>query len=82
MKYVQWANESTLLFSASYDNTIKVWTRDIDEDDWVLVTTIAAHEDTVWCLAIHAPSFHLASVSQSAEVALWDLHPLASLING
>ncbi len=80
VKFVCWANESTLLFSASYDNTIKVWTRDLDEDDWVLVTTIAAHEDTVWCLAVHA--FHLASVSQSGEVALWDLHPLASLLNG
>ena len=82
MKHVQWANDSTVLFSSSYDNTVKVWTRDLDEDDWVLVTTIPAHSDTVWNLAIHAEKYLLVTVSQSAEVALWDLHPLAHLLQG
>jgi WD40 repeat protein len=61
VKHIQWAGESEVLLSASYDNTIKVWTRDPDEEDWVLVTTIAAHLDTVWSLAINRD--RLASVS-------------------
>ena len=41
------------LFSASYDDTVKVWAE--DGDDWSCAQTLVAHGSTVWSLAFGPP---------------------------
>lgn len=60
------------LFSASYDNTIKIWQNSISEEDWVCVKTIPnAHNNTVWCLSID-PFFPnlIVSCGEDAKLSL------------
>lgn len=40
-----------ILASASYDDTIKLYTEDPSEDDWFCFSTLTGHESTVWALA-------------------------------
>lgn len=49
VKFVKWHPENNLLFSASYDNTIKCWKHDEAIDDWLCAYTIEGHESIVWC---------------------------------
>jgi hypothetical protein len=41
-----------MLVSASYDDTVKLWMEDPDEDDWHCVKTLSGegqgHTSTVW----------------------------------
>lgn len=42
-----------VLFSASYDNSIKIWQNSTAEEDWVCIKTISdSHNNTIWCLSI------------------------------
>jgi len=44
---VKWHPVEDILFSASYDNKIKVWKHDSTQDDWVCIKTLGDHSDTV-----------------------------------
>jgi WD40 repeat protein len=48
VKFVKWHPSENLLFSASYDDTIKCWKYDEQVDDWMCAYTIGGHESTVW----------------------------------
>ncbi|KAA8518580.1 hypothetical protein F0562_016054 [Nyssa sinensis] len=52
VKMVQWHPLMHVLFSCSYDNTVKVWAEDGDSDDWHCVQTLGesndGHSSTVW----------------------------------
>lgn len=49
VKFIKWHPEKNLLFSASYDDTIKCWRYENSVDDWLCSYTIEGHESTVWC---------------------------------
>jgi WD40 repeat protein len=48
VKFVKWHPEKNMLFSASYDDTIKCWKYENSIDDWLCAYTIEGHESTVW----------------------------------
>jgi len=50
VKFLKFKPGSLTFFSASFDNSIKVWVR--DEDDWVCVKTLTSHQSTVWALDV------------------------------
>jgi WD40 repeat protein len=55
--------------SASYDDTIKVWTE--EDDDWVCQQTLKAHRSTVWGLAFNRSGDRLVSCSDDRSLMLW-----------
>lgn len=59
-----------MLVSASYDNTIKVWTE--EDDDWYATETLNGHSSTVWSLAFTADGSQLASCSDDGTIIVWD----------
>lgn len=64
IKDVIWHPTENLVISASYDNTIRLWTPwtceslakeqgddDDDDSDWQCITTLEGHSSTVWSLS-------------------------------
>lgn len=53
VKYVKFHTSiNTILFSCSYDNSIKIWNKSQLEEDWICVNTLNYHINTVWGLCI------------------------------
>lgn len=51
VKYAMWSTfGENVLLTASYDNSIKVWTE--EDDDWYCTETLSEHTSTVWQLAM------------------------------
>lgn len=48
VKFVKWHPIMELLFSSSYDDSIKCWRYDSAVEDWMCSYTISGHESTVW----------------------------------
>lgn len=69
VKFLAWHPHVHVLFSASYDDTIKIWTE--DSGDWYCAKTLVGHSSTVWGLALDADGKTLASCSDDQSVFLW-----------
>ena len=69
VKSVRWHPSEDVLFSASYDDSIKVW-REVD-DEMVCSHSLSGHKSTVWALAFDASGVRLASASDDKTVAFW-----------
>jgi WD40 repeat protein len=37
-----------VLFSCSYDDSIKIWKLESSIDDWICTNTLKGHKSTVW----------------------------------
>lgn len=48
VKMVKWNSRLGMIFSASYDDSIKTWRFDEVVDDWMANYTITGHKSTVW----------------------------------
>lgn len=59
----------SVLFSCSYDDSIKVWKE--EADDWYCAETISGHASTVWGLSLDAKGTRLVSSSADLSVVLW-----------
>jgi WD40 repeat protein len=64
------SEESQLLASASYDDTIKLYIED-PSDDWFCFATLTGHTSTVWSLAWSPVGSYLASSSDDKTVRIW-----------
>ena len=53
VKAVLWHPSEQILFSASYDDTIKAWSEDEVDDDWSCADTLAGHTSTVWGISFN-----------------------------
>jgi WD40 repeat protein len=54
VKFVQWhPRQDNVLFSCSYDDTIKVWRGDSEGEDFTCIQTLTNHTSTVWGLAVY-----------------------------
>lgn len=71
VKFIKWHPTENLLFSASYDDTIKLWAEDSDE--FYCIATLTGHSSTVWGIAIDPCSDGRQFVSCSADfcIMLW-----------
>lgn len=69
VKSVRWHPSEPLLFSASYDDTIRIWAEQVD--DWGCVATLSGHTNTVWGLALDPAGERLVSCSQDCTSRLW-----------
>lgn len=71
-----------ILFSASYDDTLKVWKEDGDE--WYCSYTLSGHTSTVWGLSLKYDNFNdsimsasqIASCSDDNSVIIWQSEEL------
>ena len=61
VKKVKWHPHENLLFSASYDNTVKCWSYQSSLEDWVCNYTMSGHSSTVWSLDFDPSGNFLAS---------------------
>ena len=59
----------SVLVSASYDNSIKVWTE--EDDDWYCTETLNGHTSTVWSLAFSPDGARMASASDDKSILVW-----------
>jgi len=69
VKTVFWHPKEDLLFSGSYDDTIKIWGH--SGDDWDCIHTLSGHNSTIWSLAISPDGDEFASCSQDRTVKIW-----------
>ena len=70
MKKVVWVPGTLILASASYDNTIKFWSQE-EDDDWACIDTLKGHESTVWCIEFTRDGSLLASCSDDLLIKIW-----------
>ena len=73
VKFVKWHPKDNLLFSSSYDNTIKCWEYSEAIDDWVCKYTIEGHKSTIWQLSFDQTGSFLCSCSEDMCWAVWKI---------
>jgi WD40 repeat protein len=72
VKFILWHPSSCLLFSCSYDDTIKIWGNDGDGDDWRCIDTLIGHNSTVWSLGISYDGQKVVSCSDDLSIVVWE----------
>jgi len=75
IKVVKWHPSGELLVSGSYDNLIKAWRED-EEEEWICSDTLDLHESTVWSLDFSGAGDLMASCSDDMTVKLWRIDKL------
>ncbi|KAI9085604.1 hypothetical protein K1719_032447 [Acacia pycnantha] len=65
VKMVQWHPTMDILFSCSYDNSIKVWANEGDNDDY-------GHTSTVWDLSFNTSGDKMVTCSDDLTLKLWE----------
>ncbi|GBG33095.1 Protein CIA1 [Hondaea fermentalgiana] len=69
VKHLRWHPTEPVLFTASYDDTIRVWAEQVD--DWGCVEVLQGHTNTVWGLCLDSSGTRIASCSQDCSVRIW-----------
>lgn len=69
VKFVKWHPISSILFSASYDDTVKVWKE--AGDDWYCSETLTSHASTVWGIAFNATGRRMVTSSDDRSIIIW-----------
>jgi len=69
VKGVRWHPGQDVLFSCSYDDTVKIWAP--DGDDWSCKETLVGHESTVWALAFDPLGGRFATCSDDRTLRIW-----------
>ncbi|EJT99373.1 WD40 repeat-like protein [Dacryopinax primogenitus] len=73
VKCVAWHPKEDILASSSYDDTIKLYHDDRD-DEWYPFATLTDHASTVWCMSFSPCGNYLASSSDDLTIRLWERH--------
>lgn len=71
IKFLKFHPKLPILFTASYDNTIKLWAE--DGDDWYCKETLSGHDSTVWGLDINADGTRMVSCSSDLSIVYWEI---------
>ena len=69
VKFLIWHPRLNVLFSTSYDDTIKIWTE--DDGDWYCAKTLIGHSSTVWGLTMDREGKNILSCSDDLSIFLW-----------
>ena len=62
--------ENQILASCSYDDTIRIWIDD-PQDDWDCVAILRGHTSTVWSITFSPDGNYIASGSDDNTVRIW-----------
>ncbi len=73
VKFVKWHPEKNILYSASYDDTIKCWKFEDAVDDFICSYTIEGHESTVWSLDFDRTGRYMVSCGEDKNWMIWDI---------
>jgi cytosolic iron-sulfur protein assembly protein CIAO1 len=66
----QWGDGDEILFSSSYDDSIKLWAE--DAGDWYCAASISGvHSGTIWSLAVAPSGVRLVSGSEDGNLAIY-----------
>jgi len=79
VKGVRWHPHDEILFSYSYDNTIRIWRE--EEDDWYCVETLTGHDSTVWQLSFDPTSpsgSRFVTCSDDRTLRIWERNTAAA----
>lgn len=79
VKNVCWHPVRNVLASSSYDDKVRIYAQDDDDDEWSCVGILDGHEGTVWCSKFEDPRsprakdgrMRLCSVSDDLSVRVW-----------
>lgn len=69
VKMVRWHPAQDVLFSCSYDDTVKIWGQ--DGDDWDCKETLHGHDSTVWAIAFNATGSRFVTCSEDTTMRVW-----------
>uniref|UniRef100_A0A7S2P244 Probable cytosolic iron-sulfur protein assembly protein CIAO1 homolog n=1 Tax=Leptocylindrus danicus TaxID=163516 RepID=A0A7S2P244_9STRA len=75
----QFGDGEDVLFSASYDDTIKCWAE--DAGDWYCAETLKGHASTVWTIAAAPGGARLVSGSDDCSLGIWKCYTAAERAN-
>lgn len=68
---IKFNSKLNLLFSSSYDDTLRSWRFDEAVDDWLQNYTMKGHKSTVWAFDFDPTEQFLVSVSEDRELLIW-----------
>jgi WD40 repeat protein len=72
----QWGDGDDVLFSSSYDETIRIWAE--DSGDWYCAASISGvHSGTIWTLAVAPSSTRIVSGSDDCKMAIYKCYTAA-----
>ncbi|KZO92040.1 WD40 repeat-like protein [Calocera viscosa TUFC12733] len=71
VKCIAWHPKEDILASSSYDDTIKLYHDDHD-DEWYPFATLTDHASTVWSIAFSPCGNYLASSSDDLTIRIWE----------
>lgn len=74
VKMIKWNSRFGMLFSCSYDDTIKGWKYEESVDDWICAYTIEGHSSTVWGLDFDSSEKYMVSCSDDKKIMIWEVN--------
>ena len=76
VKHLAFSPSLPLLLSASYDDTLKLWEEDPNDDDWHCANTFIGHAGTVWAMdwaKVAGLEDYFVSVGDDMSVRFWKI---------
>ena len=73
IKMVKFSPREDILFSCSFDNSIKIWKFSYEIDDWDCIKTLTEHKGTVWCIDFNKNGNKFISCSDDKMIILYGI---------
>jgi WD40 repeat protein len=70
----QFGDGTEVLYSSSYDDTIKIWAEECDEWYCVMTLDTSVHTSTIWCITLSPGGVRLFSGSEDGSMAIWKMY--------
>ena len=74
VKMVKFSPREDILFSCSFDETIKIWDLDYSKDDFILINTLNNHSGTVWWIEFNKTGDKFFTCSDDKSIIMWGIN--------